>query len=177
MGWCCENRCWNLPHQYQMGWNAVRHFANNTLVRGRTYNVSLTSQSTLIAAAFPAKTGIRIAPWTPPSLGVLPVWISYRTEERGDIVPDPFPNSPLVYFSPLWDNVHIHSAAINSPTDSEFTYLEATLSGERARARCRLRQGSMLAAAGGCASRWHPPHRTRHGGRPAQWDRPAWACA
>lgn len=139
MGYCCDNRCWNLPHQYQMGWHAVRHYANNTILRGRTYNVSMTSQSALIAAAFPAKTGIRIAPWTPPSAGVLPLWLSYRTRERGDFQPG------KIVVGPLWEKVHIHSAAINSPTDSQPTYLEASLMGEQRSGRgccCMPQAGS-----------------------------------
>ncbi|EFN53477.1 expressed protein [Chlorella variabilis] len=120
MGWCCDNRCWNMPHAWQMGWNAARTYDAATLIRGRTYNVSLGSQSRYAATDLPVRNSIRVLPWNVPGVGAnkpVPLWISFRTRTRGDMG-----------LAAGWDDkVHIHSSGISDPYDSAFTNWETML--------------------------------------------------
>ncbi len=70
-----------------MGWNAARTYNASTLIRGRTYNISINSQSRYVATDIAVRNGIRIIPWYVASAGSnqpVPLWVSYRTRTRGD---------------------------------------------------------------------------------------------
>ena len=85
---CARVQCWNMPHAWQMGWNAARTYDAATLIRGRTYNVSLGSQSRYAATDLPVRNSIRVLPWNVPGVGAnkpVPLWISFRTRTRGDM--------------------------------------------------------------------------------------------
>ena len=112
MGTCCENRCLNTPHAWQMGWLNVRHLNGTSLPAAATYNTSMGVQ-----AVSPNLSGIRIVPtWAP---GVDPIFVGFRWAVRGDEFLPPS----------LTRRIHIYTSKISHYRDAQPTVLRASLRG------------------------------------------------
>ncbi len=45
MGYCCDNRCPNAPHAWQLGWISVQQLDGTSLKAGQTATATLSSQA------------------------------------------------------------------------------------------------------------------------------------
>lgn len=98
MGYCCNNRCPNAPHTWQLGWRATLQLNGTNMGASTTFNFGLGSQHSFDRAV------VRINPtWAP---GIHPLFISYRLGLGGD-------DQLLADFA---DEVHIYTA----PTIDQF---------------------------------------------------------
>jgi hypothetical protein len=111
MGYCCEFRCLNTPHAWQMGWVNLRQFDGNSLPPGTTYTTTIAAQ----ALTSTVQPGIRIVPTWAPSLD--PIYVGFRVRTRADnVMPLSMSNRVLVYTSKIANRY-----------DSQFTHLRTTL--------------------------------------------------
>ena len=75
MGACCEDRCPNAPHAWQMGWSRADQLDASNLRLGQTYNGTLFSQASVV------RSSIRVVPsWVS---GYAPLFIGFRTRTAG----------------------------------------------------------------------------------------------
>ena len=75
MGACCEDRCPNAAHAWQMGWSRADQLNRTNLRPGMTYNATLFSQATVVQSS------IRVVPnWVS---GYAPLFIGFRTRTAG----------------------------------------------------------------------------------------------
>ncbi|PSC71071.1 hypothetical protein C2E20_5453 [Micractinium conductrix] len=105
MGYCCQDRCPNTVHAWQLGWLKVRQLDATTLRAGRTVSLTLPSQSRSSLA------GLRVL--TSWAAGTDPLFVGYRTRTGGDVA------SP----GDVVGRVHIYSSPATGgldPRDSKY---------------------------------------------------------
>lgn len=44
MGYCCDNRCFNTPHMWQMGWLSAAEYDHSSLGVGQTVTLAVAAQ-------------------------------------------------------------------------------------------------------------------------------------
>lgn len=104
MGYCCAQRCYNTPHQWQMGWQALQQVDSGALPAGGTVAVTLPAQHTSPAA------GVRLAvgTWAP---GASALYLGYRQAAGPDsALPAKYANK-----------VNIYQTALSGGTDDDTT--------------------------------------------------------
>ena len=107
MGYCCNDRCPNTPHAWQLGWLTVQQLDGTSLAAGQTVQTTMRSQ------ALTSRTGLRIVPtWV---AGVEPVFVGFRTRQGGD----------LALEDQYVGKVHVYTSAIAHTYDPKFTIWRA----------------------------------------------------
>jgi hypothetical protein len=101
MGYCCTDRCFNLPKAFQMGWLQPQQLDGSNLAPGQTVRVALASQTVS------DRSGLRIvASW---AKDVPAAYVGYRTAVGMDA------NLAL---TGLADKVHVYTSHSNDTFDS-----------------------------------------------------------
>ncbi|KAL4858282.1 Autolysin [Chlorella vulgaris] len=101
MGYCCTDRCFNLPKAFQMGWVKPQQLEGSNLAPGQTVRVALASQTVS------DRSGLRIvASW---AKDVPAAYVGYRTAVGMDA------NLAL---TGLADKVHVYTSHSNDTSDS-----------------------------------------------------------
>ncbi|PSC67339.1 hypothetical protein C2E20_8969 [Micractinium conductrix] len=105
MGYCCQDRCWNTPHGWQMGWTSAVQVNGTSLPAGSTITITVGSQSVYRTGA------VRILPATWASSTLQPIFMGLRTKNNGD----------LWLEDNLKDRVHIYNSNIQHTFDPQPT--------------------------------------------------------
>ncbi|PSC74160.1 hypothetical protein C2E20_2632 [Micractinium conductrix] len=110
MGYCCQDRCPNTPHAWQLGWISVRQLDGASLKPGVPVTLTVASQ------ALSSQSGLRIVPsW---AAGVDPIFVGYRTKASGDAALEP----------QLAGRLHLYTAGITNTYDPKLTSWKGSLS-------------------------------------------------
>ncbi len=99
-GHCCDNRCPNTPHAWQMGWLSVQQLDGSSLTPGATVTATLASSSAS------SQSGLRVVPnW---AAGAAPVFLGVRSTAGGD----------AGLAASLAGQVHVYTANISNTFDA-----------------------------------------------------------
>ncbi|PSC71116.1 hypothetical protein C2E20_5435 [Micractinium conductrix] len=110
MGYCCQDRCPNTPHAWQLGWISVRQLDGTSLKPGVPVTLAVASQ------ALSSQSGLRIVPsW---AAGVDPIFVGYRTKANGDAALEP----------QLAGKLHLYTTGITNTYDPKVTSWKGSLS-------------------------------------------------
>ena len=118
MGHCCNDRCPNTAHMWQLGWVSLQQLDSTTLKAGETVTATIAAQPTLTkTTAATRSAGVRInAGW---AAGVQPIYVGFRTKAAGS--GDSSLDSDLV------GRVHVYMSAITNSYDPQTTDWKAGL--------------------------------------------------
>lgn len=117
MGYCCVDRCPNMPQAWQLGWAPLQQLSGATLRPGTTVQVQLASQSNPSSRPT-GPSGVRVvANWT---AGVDPIFAGLRSRTGGDLALDPSYSN----------RINLYSSASTNTYDARPSMWRAGLAGE-----------------------------------------------
>ncbi|PRW57195.1 hypothetical protein C2E21_4079 [Chlorella sorokiniana] len=118
MGHCCDTRCPNTPHAWQMGWVSLQQLDGTSLKAGQTVTAVVAAQASLTAANTATRSaGLRITPsW---SAGAQPIFVGYRTRAAG--------SGDATLPADQAGKVHLYTSAISNTYDPQPTDWKAQL--------------------------------------------------
>ncbi|EFN52721.1 hypothetical protein CHLNCDRAFT_138258 [Chlorella variabilis] len=103
MGYCCVDRCPNMPQAWQLGWAPLQQLSGATLRPGTTVQVQLASQSNPSSRPT-GPSGVRVvANWT---AGVDPIFAGLRSRTGGDLALDPSYSNRINLYSSASTNTY-----------------------------------------------------------------------
>ena len=118
MGHCCEQRCPNTAHAWQMGWVSLQQLDGSSLKAGQTVTAVIAAQASLTKdTAASRSAGLRISPgW---AAGVQPIYVGYRTRAAG--------SADATLAAAQGGKVHVYASAITNAYDAQTTDWKAQL--------------------------------------------------